>query len=172
VDLHVPSELLPFRGGRASAEVVNPERAISRDPVGRAVGIIGLLAIALIHLLDAIGKYSEARYVFWLYVLLMLGTFVVSFVLLRTDSRLAWALTALMSGLTLLAFILSRTTGLPTAKDDIGNWSEPLGVASMFVEGVVLALSLYELATTPVVSAGETRHVVDAVTGRVTGEAH
>jgi hypothetical protein len=76
-----------------------------------------------------------------------------------------------MSGLTLLAFILSRTTGLPTAKDDIGNWSEPLGVASMFVEGVVLALSLYELATTPVVRAGETRHVMDAVTGRVTGEA-
>ena len=71
----------------------------------------------------------------------------------------------------MLAFILSRTTGLPSAKDDIGNWSEALGVASMFVESTVLALSLYELATTPAVPAGETQHVMDAVTGRISADA-
>ena len=40
----------------------------------------------------------------------------------------------------LLGYVLSRTTGLPDAKDDIGNWTEPLGLASLFVEGGVVAV--------------------------------
>jgi hypothetical protein len=145
---------------------IHPEQAVARDQVGRAVGIVGLLGIALIHILDALGKFSETPYIFWLYAILMAGTVLVSMVLLRTDSRLAWALTALAAGVTLLAFILSRTTGLPNATDDIGNWSEPLGVASLFVEGAVLVLAVYKLLTTPAVQVGETRHVVDAMSGR------
>jgi hypothetical protein len=41
----------------------------------------------------------------------------------------------------LAGFVLSRTTGLPQATDDIGNWGEPLGIASMFVEGALIALA-------------------------------
>jgi hypothetical protein len=41
---------------------------------------------------------------------------------------------------------LSRTTGLPGAMGDIGNWTEPLGLASLYVEACVFALSLYGLA--------------------------
>jgi hypothetical protein len=40
----------------------------------------------------------------------------------------------------------SRTTGLPAATGDIGNWSEPLGMASLFVEGSVALLSAGVLA--------------------------
>ena len=39
------------------------------------------------------------------------------------------------------SYILSRTTGLPNATGDIGNWSEPLGLASLFVEGAVIAVA-------------------------------
>jgi len=35
----------------------------------------------------------------------------------------------------LLGFVYSRTVGLPGGGDDIGNWWEPLGLASLFVEG-------------------------------------
>jgi len=38
--------------------------------------------------------------------------------------------------------VLSRTTGLPNATDDIGNWTEPLGLASLVVEGCVVAVAL------------------------------
>ena len=36
---------------------------------------------------------------------------------------------------------MSRTVGLPASTDDIGNWAEPLGLASLFVEGAVVLLS-------------------------------
>jgi hypothetical protein len=38
--------------------------------------------------------------------------------------------------------VLTRTVGLPGATDDIGNWLEPLGLASLFVEGAVILLAL------------------------------
>jgi hypothetical protein len=43
-------------------------------------------------------------------------------------------------------YVLSRTTGLPGATDDIGSWTEPLGLASLFVEGALVAVSGYAYA--------------------------
>ncbi|MDP9233120.1 MAG: hypothetical protein M3P01_01025 [Actinomycetota bacterium] len=134
--------------------VLRPAEASERDQVGRAVGVVLLLGVALIHLLDAVDQYHEHKYVFVLYVLLMVGSLAVAVFLLRTDSRLAWSLVTLIAGLTLLGFILSRTTGLPNFDDDIGNWTEPLGLASVFTEGVALLLGLYKLITTPRIERG------------------
>jgi hypothetical protein len=39
-----------------------------------------------------------------------------------------------------MGFVVSRTIGLPGGTDDIGNWTEPLGLASLFVEGCLVAL--------------------------------
>jgi hypothetical protein len=85
------------------------------------VGVVLLLGIALVHLLDAVNQFDEHKYVFVLYLLLMAGSLAVGAFLLRTDSRLAWSLVTLIAGLTLLGFVLSRTTGLPNFDDDIGN---------------------------------------------------
>jgi hypothetical protein len=131
---------------------MRPEQAAPRDQVGRAVGIVGLLAIAMIHYLDAFSTFEEAVYIGVLYIVLMVVTVAVSVVLLRTDSLMAWVLAAGAAGLTLIAFVISRTTGLPGAYEDIGNWLDPLGLASLWVEGLVLLLALYKMVTTPRVS--------------------
>jgi hypothetical protein len=57
--------------------------------------------------------------------------------------------------------VLSRTTGLPQANGDIGNWTEPLGLASLFVEGCVVALSLWSASLTQ-----EKAHVLHLVPAR------
>jgi hypothetical protein len=117
--------------------------------VGRAVGIVGLLGIALIHFLDAFGKFKETPYVGVLYILLMGVALMASVILLRTDSRNAWSIAAAAAGLTFLGYVISRTVGLPGATDDVGNWLEPLGVASLWVEGIIFGLGLYKVVTTP-----------------------
>ena len=40
----------------------------------------------------------------------------------------------------LLGYLLSRTTGSPDATNDVGEWDEPLGLASMVVEGLVVCV--------------------------------
>jgi hypothetical protein len=102
-----------------------------------------MLGIALIHLLDVIGKIKETPYLGVMYIALMIASVVVAFYLLHTGSTLAWAAAGLLAAATLAGFILSRTTGLPNASDDVGNWTEPLGLASMFVEGAMVILAAY-----------------------------
>jgi hypothetical protein len=46
-----------------------------------------------------------------------------------------------LAAATFLGYCLSRTTGLPAATDDIGNWTETLGVLSLVAEGAVVALA-------------------------------
>jgi hypothetical protein len=105
-----------------------------------------MLAIALIHLLDVIGKIKETPYLGVMYIALMVASVAVAFYLLHTGATLAWAAAGLLAAATLAGFILSRTTGLPNASDDIGNWTEGLGLASMFVEGAVIVLAGYALS--------------------------
>jgi hypothetical protein len=73
----------------------------------------------------------------------MVASVAVAFSLLHSGSARAWAAAGLLAAATLVGFVLSRTTGLPNASEDIGNWTEPLGLASMFVEGAVVILAVY-----------------------------
>src|SRR4051794_36381357 len=112
------------------------------DIAARATVAVGLAAIGVIHLLDSIGKYSETRYLFWMYIALIVGSIGVAGLLLFPRSRAAFLAAAGLAGSAALGYVLSRTTGLPNATGDIGNWTEPLGLASLFVEGGVVAVSL------------------------------
>jgi hypothetical protein len=110
------------------------------------VTIVGVSAIGLIHLLDSVGTYSETRWLFWAYVALMASTIVVGGALVHRAEARWFAAAALLAAAPMAGFILSRTTGLPGADDDIGAWTEPLGLASLWVEGTVLATASYALA--------------------------
>jgi hypothetical protein len=112
-----------------------------RDVSARATVAVGLAGIGLIHLLDSIGKYSETRYLFWMYVALIVGSLATAGGVLFSRARIWFVAAGVLAASALVGFVLSRTTGLPNASDDIGNWTEPLGLASLFVEGAVLAVA-------------------------------
>jgi hypothetical protein len=120
-----------------------------REIGARAAVAVGLAGIGLIHLLDSIGKYSETRYLFWMYVALMVGSLAVAGAVLFSRTRLPFLAAAGLAASALVGYVLSRTTGLPNATEDIGNWAEPLGLASLFVEGAVVAASLAAYAVIP-----------------------
>jgi hypothetical protein len=128
-------------------------RRLVTEVAARATVAVGLAGIALIHLLDSIGKWSETRYLFWMYIALMVGSLVTAGAVLFTRSRLSWLAAAGVAASALLGFVINRTVGLPNAMDDIGNWTEPLGLASLFVEGATVAVSLAALAATRAVGA-------------------
>ena len=123
-------------------------RGLVTEIAARATVAVGLAGVALIHLLDSIGKWSETRYLFWMYVALMVGSLATAGAVLFTRSRLSWLAAAGVAASALIGFVVNRTVGLPNAMDDIGNWTEPLGLASLFVEATTLAVSLAALAAT------------------------
>jgi hypothetical protein len=125
---------------------MNPElrrtvREAVHDGIARTLAAIGLLGIGLIHLLDIPGKFGETPYMAWMYVALIVGSALLAAAFARTSAAWAWQAAAALAASVVVGYVLSRTTGLPQAADDIGNWSEPLGNASLFVEGGVFALS-------------------------------
>jgi hypothetical protein len=123
-------------------------RGLVSEIAARAAVAVGLAGIALIHLLDSIGKWSETRYLFWMYIALMAGSLITAGAVLFTRSRLSWLAAAAVAASALAGYVIDRTVGLPGATGDIGNWTEPLGLASLFVEGAVVAVSLIGLSVT------------------------
>ena len=115
----------------------------SRQPAmifPRVVGALLLLGIALIHGLDLGGRLQEVPYLGYLYIALIAGL-VLAAALLFVRPRAGWTLGGTLALLTFVAYCVNRTVGLPGAVDDIGNWGEPLGVASLVVEGAMVLLS-------------------------------
>ena len=134
-----------------------PDDATMRSLVAeigtRATVAVGLAGIALIHLLDSIGKWSETRYLFWMYVGLIIASLATAGWVLFTRSRTALLTAAAVAASALVGYVVNRTVGMPGATGDIGNWTEPLGLASLWVEGAVLLTAGYALAPRSVPAA-------------------
>jgi hypothetical protein len=111
-----------------------------RDAAVRATTAVGLGAIAVIHTVDSVGKWSETPYMFWMYMALIAGCIVTAGAVLFHRSRLALLGAAGLAASVITAFVIDRSVGMPNATGDIGNWVEPLGLASLVVEGFVVAI--------------------------------
>lgn len=109
----------------------------------QVMGAVGLCGIALTHLLDLPSKLSETPYLGVMFLGLIGVSLVVADLLLRNDSALLWAAAGSLALATALGYVVSRGFGLPgQPKDDLGNWGEPLGVASLFIEALVVWLAV------------------------------
>jgi hypothetical protein len=116
--------------------------AAVRDGAVRAVTAVGIGAIAVIHAVDSVGKWTETRYVFWLYMALIAGCVVTGAAVLLHRSRGVLLAAAGLAASVLAGYVVDRTVGLPNATGDIGNWLEPLGLASVVVEVFVAAIAV------------------------------
>jgi hypothetical protein len=127
-------------------------RDTARSPrrIGALPGVIGAalaLAVSYIHVTDQggfPGDKSPAYIGIGYYVLEVVAVLVaVALLVPATRNRLAtWLLAAAVGAGPMLGYVLTRGPGLPDATDDRGNWGEPLGVASLVVEGLLIILSL------------------------------
>ncbi len=106
-----------------------------------------LIAVAYIHFADQsfLAFDKSPAYLQGAYLVLEVAAVVVAVVLLPRPTPGTWLLALGCAAGPLAAFIATRTVGLPGAKEDIGNWGEPLGVASLIVEATLLLLAVVEL---------------------------
>jgi hypothetical protein len=121
----------------------------------RVLGAVLCLAVAVIHFVDQGGfSMRQPTYVgIGFYILEIVGV-ITAILLLSGKVRLGWFLAVGVAVGPLAGYILSRGPGLPGYSDDVGNWAEPLGVASLAVEGLLLVVSV-AMVTRPLTARGQ-----------------
>ncbi|MFC5671977.1 hypothetical protein [Streptomyces incanus] len=112
--------------------------------MARWAGALLCLAVAALHVVDqgGITATRDPYYIGIAYHVLEIAAVVAAVLLLIGLVRLGWLLAAMVAVGPLLGYILSRGPGLPYYSDDVGNWTEPLGLVSLAVEGALLLLSV------------------------------
>ena len=96
--------------------------------------VFGLGGIAVVHLLDLPAKFSETPYIAYMYIGVILAcAYLIERLLTRKNSFDYFSAT-IVSIAVLAGFVVNRTIGMPGATGDIGNWLEPLGFLSLFIE--------------------------------------
>jgi len=115
----------------------------------RVLGVIGCLAVATIHVIDQGGLpgTKDPQYVQIMYYALEAAGVAAAALLLTRPARVGWFLALGVAVGPILGYVLSRGPGLPNYTDDVGNWTEPLGVISLVVEGVLLIVTVAALLT-------------------------
>ncbi|MGY2896016.1 hypothetical protein [Deinococcus sp. UYEF24] len=111
----------------------------------RPASLVLLTVIAFMHFRDIPSKLGETPYLGWSYILLVAGCAAAGAWLLSTHWWQGYALGALISLGAIIGYVLTRTTGLPNATGDIGNWGEPAGIISLLVEAAFVVLACTQL---------------------------
>jgi len=107
---------------------------------------MALIGVAVIHLMDAPDKFEEVPYIGVLFVALIVASLLLAEVLIRHDDLRAWLAAGALGAATIVGYTLSRSVGLPgEGGEEIGNWREALGLASLLVEGVLVWMALARL---------------------------
>lgn len=102
----------------------------------RALPVVALIVAGVAHIPVIPDHLHEAPYIGILFIVLTAASFALAAVIALRDVAAAYYSTAAVMGLAILAYVVSRTIGLPQIGDDIGNWLEPLGVVSVISEAI------------------------------------
>jgi hypothetical protein len=119
--------------------------ALSDDAAPLPVSLVAfalLLAVGLVHIEDQggfIGNVTPLYMAVGYYLVEIAAAITIPMILRRKTG--AWALASLVSIGPFIAYILSRSVGLPGDPGDVGNWGYVLGTVSLIVEGTLFILS-------------------------------
>lgn len=107
-----------------------------------AAAVLALLAAAA-HLPVLPEHLREAPYVGAAFTVYSLAVLALAATILTVDSRPALQALGTLSVAAVLAYVASRLIAFPQIADDVGNWLDPWGLASVTTEaGCALAVGL------------------------------
>src|ERR1700676_2716385 len=121
------------------------------DAVLRATGILALMGIAVIHLVQLVPTFQATPLLGVAFVALIGGTLAVGARLISTNlSRHQLWLPVVALGVSAIGgYVFTRVVSTPLDNQDVGNWACMLGMASLFVEVTLVALSAYAISVVP-----------------------
>jgi hypothetical protein len=113
-----------------------------------------LLVAAATHVPLVPEHLEEAPYVGVLFLLLSVVCVGLAAAVLVLDRDAVWLLSGAVCLAAVVAFLASRTVGLPQLGDDVGRWTQdPMGIPALASEGLVVALAALHLRRRTVTAA-------------------
>jgi hypothetical protein len=144
-----------LRDGGGAGTIIVPGIAV------RLAGAMLALAVAAVHVADQGGvtTLTSPHWIGWGYRLIEMGGALTALALLVPrpawlgPAWAGWAAGVLLGAGPFVAYILSRTVGVPGDPGDVGNWGYWMGTVSLLVEVALVALSASMLPGLPRLAA-------------------
>ena len=132
------------RGVASAGGVAVPQVAV------RLIGALLALAVTAVHVADQGGvtAFNSPDWIGWGYRLIEVGGVLTALALLVPrparlgPAWLGWAAGVLLGTGPFLAYVASRTVGVPGDPGDVGNWGYWVGTVSLVVEAALVVLSV------------------------------
>jgi hypothetical protein len=140
---------------RASLGGVSARRDAVPEISVRLVGALLAVAIAAVHVADQGGVtvLNSPAWIGWGYRLIEVGGVLTALAVLVPrpawlgPAWLGWAAGVLLGIGPFIAYVASRTVGLPGDPGDVGNWGYWVGTVSLVIEAALVVLSVSVLLT-------------------------
>lgn len=123
---------------QTAAASINTNEAITR-----AIGILMFLAIGTIHFLQIVPTVEQTPLLGVGFLGIIAASVAVAFGLLQGTGRRIWMAGGGVCLAALGGYAFTRIFSTPIDHQDVGNWSCMLGLAALFIETILLALSVY-----------------------------
>jgi hypothetical protein len=143
----MPGAISPWEIKVPRDAIITRSPALADDPAVRAVTVIGLIAVGIIHSLEIPGQVSGTVWLTIGFCLLAVVAPGAGLWLLLRPSLLAWEFAGVVGALAAAGYVLTRSVPVPGDAGDVGNWMEPLGATSLIIEGVVVIIVALILAS-------------------------
>jgi hypothetical protein len=95
--------------------------------------------------IDLPSTLSETPLIGYGYFVLVAAALLGAGLLLTASEPRVWVLVDLIAFGAIVAYVLSRTSGLPTDSGDIGNWNCALGIAAISTETLLVLLAIWQM---------------------------
>jgi peptidoglycan/LPS O-acetylase OafA/YrhL len=125
----------------ADGQSPSPGAVRTRDRAARVLAVAALATTSAVHAPVTIEHLHEIPYLGYTFAALVLLTGAAAGSLLVESRTPVWVAVILLCGGALVAYVVSRTVGLPQADDDIGDWANPLGLVAGAAELVVVVVA-------------------------------
>ena len=112
------------------------------DVIARAIGVLALLALAVIHVVDLPPTLGPTPLVGIGYFGIIVAALAVGGVLIARSHWLAWAAACAVAVMAMGGYVLTRALpgGFLGDHADVGNWRCPLGITALSVETLIILL--------------------------------
>src|SRR5580704_6459633 len=120
----------------------------------RATGIVLLMSLAVIHVVQLVPTFQQVPLLGVAYVFLIAAAVIVGARLVKGHESAVqlWLPVAALGLAVFVGYAFTRMLSTPLDNQDVGNWACTLGLAALFVEGLIVAVAAYAISLRPAVS--------------------